>query len=224
MRYKLKSVIGEKFGDVTIIDNAYYKPNTTRKVLIECICKNTKVVTLSDLRAGYIKSCGCKQYDTVSTHRQSKTPLYRVWTNMKSRCLNVNAQYYEEYGGRGITICKSWLSYETFCKWAMTNGYDKDLTLDRKDNNKGYKPSNCRWVTRVVNQSNRRAQKNSTSRYVGVAYIKENKLNPWLASIKHDGVNTKIGVFAKELDAAEARDDYVIKHNLPHTINLRNLL
>ena len=220
MTRKLNNVIGESFFDVTIIANADYRPNTPRKVLVQCVCRNQKVVTLSDLRAGYIKSCGCKKTANTKTHGMTKTPLYRVWVNMKSRCLNPNAQFYSEYGGRGITIYSKWLEFEAFQKWALNNGYVPELTLDRRNNNRGYSPSNCRWVTRKVNQANRRSVKNSSSKFVGVTYIPDCSNNPWLASLKVDGKTVRVGVYPAEDEAALARNAYVIKHNLPHTINV----
>lgn len=215
-----KSVIGETYGYLKVISDAYYPPNTPRKVNVVCECGGTKTVRLGDLRAGYTKSCGCKTLEMLGkTHGDTKTPLYRVWINMRSRCLNPKAQYYSEYGGRGITISPVWDDYSEFKKWSYENGYCKGLTLDRKDNNKGYCPENCRWVSRKVNQSNRRSTKGSTSKYVGVSFSKSSSINPWVANIKSDGVNRYLGAFPTEIEAAKARDAYVRSNNLPHTLN-----
>lgn len=85
--------------------------------------------------------------------------LFNVWQTMKSRCENANRDNYARYGGRGITVCEEWQTAENFVKWALDNGYEKGLQLDRIDNAKGYSPENCRFVTASVNSRNRRNTK-----------------------------------------------------------------
>lgn len=85
--------------------------------------------------------------------------LFNVWQTMKSRCENPNRDNYERYGARGITVCQEWHKAENFVKWALDNGYEKGLQLDRKDNTKGYSPDNCRFVTPKINNRNRRNTK-----------------------------------------------------------------
>lgn len=85
--------------------------------------------------------------------------LFNVWQTMKSRCENANRDNYTRYGGRGITVCEEWQTAENFVKWALDNGYEKGLQLDRIDNAKGYSPENCRFVTASVNSRNRRNTK-----------------------------------------------------------------
>lgn len=82
--------------------------------------------------------------------------LYRIWLSMKNRCENSNRPKYKDYGGRGISVCEEWHDAKTFCKWALENGYEEGLQIDRIDVNGNYEPSNCRWVTPKENSRNRR--------------------------------------------------------------------
>lgn len=92
-----------------------------------------------------------------------RTRLYNIWVNMRQRCYNPNMPAYKDYGARGIRICKAWREYVDFAAWAMENGYSDHLTIDRKDNDKSYTSSNCRWVTQKVNNNNTRANSNLTA-------------------------------------------------------------
>lgn len=83
--------------------------------------------------------------------------LSKIYHNMKTRCYNKNNVSYESYGGRGITVCKEWLEgFQAFKDWALENGYQDDLMLERVDNNKGYSPDNCIFATRDRQNNNKR--------------------------------------------------------------------
>lgn len=85
------------------------------------------------------------------------TRIYSIWHSMKCRCYYEKHPCYSNYGGRGITVCEEWKnSSDAFGNWAISHGYAEDLTLDRIDNDKGYYPDNCRWVTRKEQSQNRR--------------------------------------------------------------------
>ena len=87
------------------------------------------------------------------------TRLYHVWNGMMGRCGNPNNKDFSIYGGRGITVCDEWKTPDIFFDWALKNGYGENLTLDRIDTNGGYSPSNCRWVTNLEQQRNKRNNK-----------------------------------------------------------------
>jgi len=132
--------------------------------LCMCECEKYKIVTTNDLKSGHVKSCGCLNSELLiernknnirKKHGKAKTRIYRIWQGMKSRCDNMNNSRYKNYGGRGITYCSQWQSFENFDKWAIENGYQENLTIDRINVDGNYEPNNCRWITNKEQQSNK---------------------------------------------------------------------
>lgn len=119
----------------------------------------------------YITDKQAKKYGTISQNglasellgiNLSDHPIYTKYFGMKSRCYNKNDPHYRWYGKRGITVCTEWLGKYGLLKffiWSMENGWEDGLTIDRIDNNRGYSPDNCRWVTMDVQLKNRRQVK-----------------------------------------------------------------
>lgn len=156
---------GQRFGRLIVIQRANHT-GSSAYWLCRCDCGNTIVIQGGSLRRGSTKSCGCLKKDVTTIHSGRKTRLYSIWDNMKSRCNNPNKDSYRNYGGRGIKVCPEWLhDFSAFRDWALSNGYDDDLTLDRIDNDKGYTPENCRWETR--SNQNRNQRKNYMITYNG---------------------------------------------------------
>ena len=90
-------------------------------------------------------------------HGGYKTELYGKWCSMKNRCNCPTNKQYKDYGGRGIRVCEEWEhDFAAFRDWALNNGYSEDLQIDRIDNDEGYSPTNCRFVTPAENMRNRR--------------------------------------------------------------------
>lgn len=91
-------------------------------------------------------------------HGHKGCRLYRIWSNIKTRCYNTNCAQFDRYGGRGISVCDEWKnSFQAFYDWSMSHGYSDELTIDRIDVNGNYEPSNCHWVTmkeQSINRSN----------------------------------------------------------------------
>lgn len=88
--------------------------------------------------------------------------IYKIWQGMRQRCNNPNDKDYANYGGRGIRVCEEWdNSSKEFVKWALANGYDATLTIDRIDCDGDYRPDNCRWATMTQQQRNKHVGRNN---------------------------------------------------------------
>ena len=93
------------------------------------------------------------------THGLGKPKTYSHWYNMKTRCFNKNNAKYKNYGGRGITVCDEWISFVNFHNWAINNGFEEGLTLERIDVNGNYCPENCTWIPMSQQAKNRRVNR-----------------------------------------------------------------
>lgn len=154
------NLAGRHFENATVIKRIGTK-NHASLWECRCDCGNIFKATAGHLISGHSKSCGCLRKKQASsnfrTHGASESRLHRIWANMKTRCTNNNDPSYKNYGGRGISICSEWSDdFEAFANWAKNNGYSELLTIDRKDNAKGYTPDNCRWVDFKTQSRNRR--------------------------------------------------------------------
>ena len=170
---------GMKFNRLTVIRPAEKsKTGETRWVCL-CDCGKEIIVQSNNLKSGQVKSCGCYRHErAVETHTThgganvdgKRTKLYSIWVGMRQRCYYKNDAEYSNYGGRGITVCDEWKDdFSAFRDWALANGYNHGLTIDRIDNDKGYSPENCRWAGAVEQARNRRS--NLTITFNGETHI-----------------------------------------------------
>lgn len=152
---------GLRFGRLTVVERASNNKHNCVMWLCRCDCGKDVTVLGASLRNGSTRSCGCYSAECSrersTTHGMHKTRLYRIWDAMRCRCYSSSHKAFENYGGRGISVCPEWRdSFEAFRDWALLSGYSDDLTLDRKETDGNYEPSNCRWISLKDQQLNKR--------------------------------------------------------------------
>lgn len=164
-----KDLVGMKFNRLFVVEFVEMRKRTPYWRCV-CDCGNETVVAADHLKNSHTKSCGCLNIERARKKNYknglSCTKLYYTYKNICNRCNRPANEMYHLYGGRGITVCDEWLGkngFVNFAKWALENGYEEGLTIDRIDNDKGYSPDNCRWVDRFVQANNK-----SNNRYVKV--------------------------------------------------------
>lgn len=158
---KFIDLTGQRFGRLIVIERAGTNTSGAVSWRCKCDCGSESVVVGQSLRQGFTQSCGCFNREQSGKreykHGMVGTRLYKIWDGMVGRCHRKNHKHYPNYGGRGITVCDEWRSdFAAFMKWALSSGYQDNLTIDRRNNNKGYSPDNCGWVTFKSQQNNKR--------------------------------------------------------------------
>lgn len=153
-------ISGKQFGYWAVLsrDNSCKSRNHS-KWICKCRCGTVRSVIKETLVTGRSKSCGCyvpNRKGINKKHGMSTSRIYRIYAGMLARCRAKKGDMYRLYVSRGITVCDEWEhSFDSFREWALKNGYSDSLTIDRINNDLGYSPDNCRWVTMDVQQSNK---------------------------------------------------------------------
>lgn len=158
MPRKIEDLSGRKFGLWKVVKLAYtYTPGNPKWHCI-CECGTKRLVSGNQLRFGKTTNCDCvpKKYKVKHGHNRDsgESPEYSVWRGMIQRCTNPKATHYDDYGGRGITVCKRWRTFENFLE--DMGERPEGMSLDRIRNSRGYCKSNCRWATPSQQRLNQR--------------------------------------------------------------------
>ena len=175
-----KNIQGETFGDLTALGPVKTNENGVIWVC-SCACGATTHASCRALRRGSVRSCGCLarrlKVERTTTHGMSRTPEYRAWRQAIDRCLHPSHARFGDYGGRGITVCNRWMA--SFPDFIADMGMKPTPahSLERRDNNQGYEPSNCYWATPREQCNNRRNTKK-------IDYLGESKtIAEWMRAL-----------------------------------------
>lgn len=142
-------------------------------------------------------------------HGGQGTRLYRIWKSMRQRCRDPHCNRYYIYGGKGVKVCQEWDDFACFRQWALENGYSDNLTIDRINVDGDYEPSNCRWVSNIVQQNNR-----STNRRLSFMG-EEHTLSEW---------SRLTGIRAHTIRARIEQQHWSVARALTETVNHKSAL
>lgn len=157
---KYQDIKGQRFGRLIAVMPTRKRKRECVVWLCQCDCGKLTEVESHSLLKGHTKSCGCLQKEIARAinlkHGDNRgyesSRLYKIWRHMKSRCLNPKTHGYCYYGGKGVSIFIRWQNnYIEFKSWALANGYQDNLTIDRINSDGNYEPGNCQWITKSEN-------------------------------------------------------------------------
>lgn len=158
--------VGDKFNRLTIKEKFFEDIGTQKRMMVKCICDcgRETIQRLTSLVQGTIKSCKCLKQELARDrtikrnyqHGMCNTRIHKIWNAMKARCEPYASINKKNYYDKGIKVCEEWKdNFENFYNWAINNGYKENLTIDRINNDLGYSPDNCRWLTKKEQNANK---------------------------------------------------------------------
>lgn len=167
MSYAHKS--GDIYGYLMLTGKSYskvYGKSYSKRLECVCVCGKVFFTDFAQLRSERTKSCGCRRVEFIlkstfkhgmSSEKGGRNVLYRTWIAIKNRCKSSRKREQMCYSDKGIKVSKEWIdSFESFYNWSIQNGWQKGLTLDRRNNDGNYSSENCRWVTMAEQMRNTR--------------------------------------------------------------------
>jgi hypothetical protein len=177
-------ITGQSYGRLRVVEqwtevvgtcrgrNGSLRPAHASMVRCWCSCGGEVTTRAAYIRNGDTASCGCAKREQMAernrTHDGTGTPLYRTFRAMVTRCENSNADKWDRYGGRGIKVCAEWRNdFDAFRTWAMANGYQPGLSVDRINPDGDYEPGNCQWITVSENSLRRWSAVSTTHQHGG---------------------------------------------------------
>lgn len=165
---------GTRYGRLAVVAD---RQRGTEDVLCRCDCGTELTVQFRQL-GKLTNSCGCLRSELtkerLTTHGMAGTKIYQIWSDMIGRCTRPTHKKYADYGARGIRVCERWLSFENF--YADMGDRPEGRSLDRKNNDAGYSPENCRWATSREQRLNQRPRRLRTSCSEGHPFTPDNTL------------------------------------------------
>lgn len=209
----LIDLTGQVFTRLTVLSRAENAENGACRYLCQCECGNQKVIYASALRSNLTRSCGCLDLEMKSARTAmaaKRNPEYVIWKGIKNRCYCTTSTAYCKYGARGIAMCDSWRdSFEQFFE-DMGRRPSSEHSIERRENDGNYEPSNCYWATRTEQARNKRMPITNTSGITGVGFHK--RRSAWQAYIRAGANQIFLGYFKDFFEACCARKSAELKH------------
>lgn len=204
---QIKDIKNKRFGRLIVLE-FYELKNHRAYWKCKCDCGKVVIKQGTSLTIGNVQSCGCfqkeRQIEANTKHGGTYERLYATYHHMIARCYNPKESQYKNYGGKGVTVYKEWLSnYVAFKKWAEENGYSNRLSIDRINSNGNYEPANCQWIPLSDNSKKKAEELRDKIGKILPAGVNNAESGRFLT---YDKRAKYVGTFDSVTEAVEARE------------------